>query len=52
MGAMACAVCGAKSGLSGLPADKVAELERINGLDFRALARRVVDARKTFRLEA
>lgn len=51
MGAMACAICGAAQGISGLPADKVAELERINGLDFRAIARRVADARETFCLE-
>lgn len=51
MGAMACAICGAKQGLSGLPADKVTELERINNLNFRALAEEVAEARRTFRLE-
>lgn len=52
MGAMACAICGAKQGFAALPADKIAELEGINKLDFRALARRIVEARATFRLEA
>ena len=52
MGAMACAICGAKAGLSGLPADWIEYLEKTNELDFRALAERIVAARETFTLDA
>lgn len=52
MGAMACAICGAKAGLSGLPADWIEYLEKTNDLDFRALAERIVVARETFTLDA
>lgn len=50
MGAMAVAICGAKVGLDAFDPQRVEALERINGLDFRALARDVAAARQTFRL--
>ncbi len=50
MGAMACAICGAKVGLSGMPADKIEYLEKVNGLDFRVLAQEILAARESFTL--
>ena len=52
MGAMACSICGAKVGLSAMPEDVVRRLEETNGLDFRALAQKIVDARSAFKLES
>lgn len=51
MGAMACAICGAKSGFSGLPGNWIARLEETNGLDFLAMAREVAEASTSFTLE-
>lgn len=48
IGAMACAICGAKVGLSAMPANWVQALEDINGLDFKALASEIYEARQHF----
>ena len=42
--AMAGAVCGALRGIESLPAGAVAAVERVNGLDFRELAREYLEA--------
>lgn len=44
IGAMAGAVCGALRGIESLPAGAVAAVERVNGLDFRELAREYLEA--------
>lgn len=46
IGAMACGVCGAMTGLGGFPAETVSRLESVNGIDFRALAAGLAEARK------
>lgn len=48
MGAMACAICGAKCGISGMDESVVKYLETTNGIDFRALAKRILEARANF----
>lgn len=48
IGSMAAAICGAKTGLDHFPAEPVAELERINSLDFRGLAEKILDGRSRF----
>ena len=45
---MAAAICGAKTGLDAFPAERIAELERINSLDFRGLAEEIIDGRSRF----
>lgn len=52
IGAMACAICGAMQGIEAIPQTRVAFLEKTNGLDFMALAARIVDARAHFDAEA
>lgn len=48
IGCMACAICGAVSGLSALPSDTVQYLQQVNNLDFAGLAARIVRARQSF----
>lgn len=48
IGSMAAAICGAKTGLDAFPAERIAELERINSLDFRGLAQEILDGRSRF----
>ncbi|MDO5530575.1 ADP-ribosylglycohydrolase family protein [Sutterella sp.] len=48
IGAMAAAICGAWSGIDGIPAETVAYLEKTNGLDFRALAHETALLRERF----
>ena len=50
IGAMATAICGAAVGLDGFDQDTVRYLEETNGLDFRAMAERIVALRGEFRL--
>ena len=50
IGAMATAICGAAGGLDGVHHDTERYLEETNGLDFRAMAERIVALRGEFRL--
>ncbi|MBU3826600.1 MAG: ADP-ribosylglycohydrolase family protein [Candidatus Anaerobiospirillum merdipullorum] len=48
IGAMACAIVGARCGLSGFAKETIAYLEKTNQLDFKALAATIVAARDSF----
>lgn len=50
IGAMATAICGAAVGLDAFDPETVRYLEETNGLDFRAMAERIVALRSEFRL--
>lgn len=48
IGAMACAICGAYSGLSGFDQKTVEYLQTTNQIDFAALGRQIIDALPSF----
>lgn len=51
IGSMAAAICGAAAGYDDMPADFMGELERINAVDFRALAAETAACRLRFTLD-
>lgn len=52
IGAMATAICGAKCGLDGFRPEDVRYLQETNGLDFSAIAKRILAVRPVFTLGA
>ncbi len=48
IGAMACAICGAKTGLNGFDQNTVSFLQQTNNLDFKALASQILKVRPFF----
>lgn len=50
IGSMAAAICAAHDGIDAIPAHALETLERVNGLDFRALGREIADFRPRFTL--